>query len=302
MTREGLVLSGVGGRYHLMCAGEVVVASLPGRVKDRSALKVLVGDRVTVGFQEDGGAVIEGVLPRRSLLQRRSPGRGRGVRAVAANLDQVVAVGAVQRPDWDSFLMDRFLVVAEANQLPALIVANKADLVGDASVLLEPYRRAGYRTLTTSTVNGQGVEELRDQLKGHVSLFTGPTGAGKSSLLNAVQPGLRLRTGEVSRKAGAGRHTTVSAEMHPLAGGGFLVDTPGLRDIGLWGVAPEEVAAAFPEFRAYAGKCRFDNCRHVEEPKCAVIAAADQGEIAMVRLESYRRLLGEAHDAARPWK
>lgn len=302
MTKEGLVLSGVGGRYHLLCEGETVVASLRGRVKDRSKLKVLVGDRVTVSMQEDGGATIEGVLPRRSLLKRRSPGGGRGVRAVAANLDQVVAVGAVQRPDWDSFLMDRFLVVAEANQLSALIVANKSDLAGDSAALLEPYKRAGYQTLATSTINGEGIAALREKLAGHVSLFTGPTGAGKSSLLNAIQPGLSLRTGEVSRRAGAGRHTTVSAEMHALTGGGFLVDTPGLRDIGLWGVAPEEVADAFPEFRVYAGKCKFDNCRHVEEPKCAVKAATEGGEIAIARLESYRRLLLEAHEAARPWR
>lgn len=301
MIKEGLVLSGVGGRYQVMCDGNVVTASLRGRVKAGSGSKVLVGDRVSVAFQGDGSATVEGVLPRRSVLQRRRPGKGAGVRAVAANVDQVVAVGAVRRPDWDAHLMDRFLVVAEANHLPALIVANKSDLDAGADALLEPYRRAGYKTLVVSAARGEGVAALRLELEQRVSLFSGPTGAGKSSLLNAIQPGLRLRTAEVSRRGGAGRHTTVSAEMHPLSGGGFVVDTPGLRDIGLWGVAPGDVADAFPEFRRFAGQCRFDNCRHAEEPACAVAAAVQRGEIAEQRLESYRRFLQEAFKAARPW-
>jgi ribosome biogenesis GTPase len=180
-------------------------------------------------------------------------------------------------------------------------VANKSDLDGGADALLEPYRLAGYRTLVVSAAQGHGVAALRQELEQRVSLFTGPTGAGKSSLLNAIQPGLRLRTAEVSRRGGAGRHTTVSAEMHPLLGGGFVVDTPGLRDIGLWGVAPEEVADAFPEFRRFSGECRFDNCRHAGEPKCAVVAAVGRGEITEQRLDSYRRFLEEASKAARPW-
>ena len=295
------MLSLVGGRYQVVSQGEALTASLRGRVKSQSPEKVLVGDRVSLVVQQDGSATIEGVLPRRSVLQRRSPGRARGIRAVAANVDQVVAVGAARRPDWDAHLMDRFLVVAEANHLPALIVVNKSDLDTDAGAVLEPYRRAGYRTLVTSAERGEGVAALRAELAQRVSLFSGPTGSGKSSLLNAIQPGLKLRTGEVSRRAGAGRHTTVSAEMHALSGGGFVVDTPGLRDIGLWGVAPGEVADAFPEFRRFSGECRFDNCRHVTEPGCAVVAAVATGEIVGERLESYRRLLQEALKAARPW-
>lgn len=301
MRGEGIVLSCTGGRYQIFSDASRLTASLRGRVKLRSGEKVLVGDRVELLVHDDGSATVEGVLPRRSVLRRRSPGKTSGVRAVAANVDQVVVVGAARRPDWEPQLIDRFIVVAEANGLAATVVMNKVELDDRAQARLEPYQLAGYPVLATSAVEGWGLEALRARLAGRVSLFTGPTGSGKSSLLNALQPGLRLRTGEVSGRAGTGRHTTVSAEMHPFGLGGFVVDTPGLRDIGLWGMEPLEVARAFPEFERLAGQCRFDNCRHAEEPGCAVVAAAARGEIAGSRLESYRKLLEEALRAARPW-
>jgi ribosome biogenesis GTPase len=262
---------------------------------------VLVGDAVRVERQPDGSATIEEVLPRRSVLKRRSPGRSRGVRYVAANVDQVVVVGAVDQPRWDAHLIDRFISVAEANDLPSVLVVNKCDLEGDSDACAAPYLLAGYPVIFTSLPEHDGIEQLREHLTGRISLFTGPTGVGKSSLLNALQPGLRLRTEAVGSRSGAGRHTTVSAEMHPLGDDAHVVDTPGLRDIGLWGLEPLEVARAFPEFDAYVSGCKFDNCRHLQEPDCAVAAAVEQGRIAGSRLESYRRLLQEALEAARPW-
>ena len=246
-------------------------------------------------------ATIEEVHERRSVLKRRTPGKSHGERQVAANVEQVVVVGAARRPDWDFNLMDRFIAVAAANELPVLVVVNKCDLVDDCGACGKPYEQAGYAVVYTSVKQPLGLAELRQQLVGHVSLLTGPTGVGKSSLLNAIQPGLSLRTGEVSAKSRAGRHTTVAAEMHPITEGGFVVDTPGLRDIGLWGLEPLDVAAAFPEFAEHAAHCRFDNCRHLEEPGCGVVEAVRRGEVAPGRLESYRRMLDEAHRAARPW-
>jgi ribosome biogenesis GTPase / thiamine phosphate phosphatase len=298
MQREGTVLSNVGGRYQISSSGEELEASLRGRFKQESQTQVLVGDRVMVDVQPDGSATIESVLPRTNVLERRMPGRRRGVRRIAANVDQVIVVGAADRPAWDSHLVDRFVVVAEVNGLPAVVVVNKVDLVDDPSVLGAPYEAAGYRVLYTSAKNGMGIPALRDALRGHVSLLSGTTGVGKSSLLNAVDPGLDLRTGAVSRKAGAGRHTTVSAAMHPLEGGGYVVDTPGLRDVGLWAVDPSEVAQAFPDFAAYAAQCRFDDCRHRGEPDCGVVAAVERGDVDAGRLGSYRQLLEEAEEEA----
>lgn len=297
-----MVLARIGGRYRVWSDGDVLEAVLRGRMKHRRAETVLVGDRVVLGNVADRPATIESVLPRRSVLRRRNPGRARGERAVAANVDQVVVVGAARMPDWDPYLIDRFVAVAEANGLPVSVVVNKGDLEPDAAACGAPYRAAGYRVLVTSARDRQGVGELRALLQHHVSLFTGPTGVGKSSLLNCLVPGLRLRTGEVSPRTHGGRHTTVAAEMHPCTDGGFVVDTPGLRDVGLWGLRPLDVAAAFPDIRELAADCRFDNCRHGAEPQCAVREAAGTGVLAASRYESYRKMLDEAEAAARPWQ
>ncbi len=286
----------------MLSNGETVDASLRGRMKRGHKLRALVGDDVLLDEHPNGSVTIEEIAERRTVLKRRSPGKTRGTRSIAANVDQVIVVGAAGRPTWDPHLMDRFLVVAETNHLPATVVVNKADLTPDAASFGDPYRAAGYDVLVTSVPHASGIDRLRKQLAGRVSLLTGATGVGKSSLLNAVQPGLSLRTAEVSRRSGAGRHTTTSAEMHPLNHGGFVVDTPGLRDVGLWGVDPLELSAAFPEFASWAPSCRFDNCRHAQEPGCAVSEAAARSEISQTRLDSYRKLLGEAAQAARHWE
>lgn len=262
---------------------------------------MLVGDRVVLVRHGDGTLTIEEVQARRSVLKRRAPGKTRGERAVAANVDQVVVVAAARHPDFDPHLVDRFTAVAEANALPVVLLINKSDLDPGATKHGVPYRRAGYTVLCTSATRGEGLGRVRSCLHDRVSLFTGPTGVGKSSLLNGLVPGLRLRTAPVSHRSRGGRHTTVAAEMHPLGGDGFVVDTPGLRDIGLWGLEPAEVAAAFPEMAEHAVSCRFDDCRHLAEPGCAVVAAVEAGTLSATRHGSYRQMLAEAERAARPW-
>jgi len=299
-ARLGTVLERDGAVYRVATAAGEVRAVLRGRAK-REAPKVVVGDVVRLE-PEPGGELygIDAVEPRRSLLERRVP-EGRGARPVVANVDQVLVVTATRDPAPLAQLLDRLLVVAEANEIPAQLVINKVDLdPGDA--LARRFERAGYPIHLTSARTGAGLNQLREVLTGRTSVVTGPSGAGKSSLLNALQRGLQLRTGEISRKVRRGTNTTVGAVMLPLDAGGFIVDTPGFSEVGLWGVNPRALAECFPEMRPLLDQCRFADCRHVSEPGCAIRAAAANGGIDADRLASYRALLAELEAEPRDWE
>jgi ribosome biogenesis GTPase len=296
----GTVLERDGSTYRVLTADGEVRAILRGKMK-RDMPKVVVGDRVELDEEGEGGVRgIAGVQERTSLLARRVP-EGRGHRPVAANVDQVLVITATKSPDPVPQLVDRLLVVAEANNIPAAVVLNKVDLdAGDA--LAERFSRAGYPVHRTSIRSGAGLEELKAALRGRESVITGPSGAGKSSLLNALEPGLKLRIGELSRKISRGKHTTVSAVMVPLSNGGYLVDTPGFSEVGLWGMEPNELANCFPEFRTLVDSCKYADCSHVHEPGCAVIAAAAVGTISADRVASYRALLTELREMPEDWE
>lgn len=311
MTR-GVVLEGTGGVWRVRTeAGETIDASLRGRLKkeprpdaDAAPRKLAVGDRVVVEPDDRGESwTIVEILPRTSQLGRRAPGGRHGERVLAANVDQVVLVFAVARPEPHPGMLDRFLAIAEANDLPARIVANKIDLVGqdEADARFTMYERAGYPLHFTSVKQERGLEELRDALAGRASVLTGPSGVGKSSLLNALFPGLELRVGEISDSVNKGRHTTVGGYLHPLPGGGYVVDTPGLREVGLWGVPASVIEQCFPEIRALLGQCRFADCAHRTEPGCMVREAVTRGEVADSRYASYLKLRSELEEAERAW-
>ncbi|HEX6644285.1 MAG TPA: ribosome small subunit-dependent GTPase A [Gemmatimonadales bacterium] len=299
-AEEGIVLERDGAEYRVATAGGERRAVLRGRAK-RDTPKVVVGDRVTLE-PEAGGKLwgITAIGERRTLLERRVP-EGRGTRPVAANIDEVFVVTAVADPPPIPQLLDRLLVVAEANGIPAAVVVNKTD-IADPAPLVTRFERAGYTVFPTSARTGAGMPRFVEALTGHIAVVTGPSGAGKSSLLNAVQPGLTLRVGAVSEKVRRGRHTTVGAVMIPLERGGYLVDTPGFSEVGLWGIEPRELASCFPEMREHIGACHFPDCRHVTEPKCAVRDAVARGTIAADRLESYRVLLAELEAEPAEWE
>lgn len=295
----GTVLERDGAAYRVMTSGGEVRAVLSGKTK-RDTPRVVVGDRVTLIPDPVGGLyAINEVAERKTLLERRVP-LGRGTRPIAANIDTVFVVTSNAHPAPVPQLIDRLLVVAEANEIAAAVVINKVDL--DAGTWLEARcRKAGYPVYRTSATTGEGIPALREAMAGRESVVTGPSGAGKSSLLNALQPGLTLRTGALSAKVGRGRNTTVSALMLPFEGG-YLVDTPGFNEVGLWGIEPRELASCFPEFRPFIGECRFQDCRHVHEPGCPILAAVAHGDIAADRLESYQMLLEETESEPKEWE
>lgn len=296
----GTVLEREGSTYRVLTAEGEVRAVLRGKMK-RGAAHVVVGDRVRLDAAGEHGMLgIAGVLERTSLLVRRVP-EGRGARPVAANVDQVLIVVATRHPDPIPQLLDRLLLVAEANDIPSVVVLNKTDL-DRGDVLAARMLKAGYPVYRTSVKTGEGLVELRARLAGRESVITGPSGVGKSSLLNALEPGLSLRTGALSARIRRGANTTVTAVMAPLEGGGFIVDTPGFSEVGLWGLDPRELAHGFPEFRPFAERCRFPDCRHVHEPGCSVRHAVDRGEIAEDRHASYRTILEELAAAPKDWE
>jgi ribosome biogenesis GTPase / thiamine phosphate phosphatase len=316
--RRGVVLGGTGGVWRVhMDDGRIVDAALRGRLKkddigrradgsirrnvvesSREKLKLAVGDEVLVepDAREEVWAICE-ILPRRSRLARRAPGGAHGERIVAANVDQVVVVFAAAKPEPHPRMLDRFLVIAEANALSAQIVINKIDHVGAkaARERFSDYEKAGYGVHYTSAKLGDGLDDVRAVLGRRVSVLTGPSGAGKSSLLNALFPGLDLRVGEISESVNKGRHTTVGANMVPLPdkSGGYVVDTPGLREVGMWALPPETLDSCFPELRPLLGHCRFADCKHMAEPDCAVKSAVDRRLVSRARYESYVKLREE---------
>lgn len=292
MNDVSVVLSGTGGVWRVRDPDGVVHdASMRGKLKDGEQLKLSVGDHVRL--ERGDSARIAEILPRHSALARRSPGNPHAKRVVAANVDQVVVVFAAVKPEPNVRMLDRFLVVAESNDIAARIVVNKLDLDARAPAMFADYERIGYPVHYTSVKQRIGLDALGAALAGRVSALTGPSGVGKSSLMNAIYPGLDLRVGAISESVNKGRHTTVGALMHPLPDGGYVVDTPGLREVGIWGVDAASLARCFPEIRAVEGECRFRDCRHISEPGCAVRAAVERGAMSGERYESYVRLLGE---------
>jgi ribosome biogenesis GTPase len=310
--KEGVVIRAGAGTCRVAVEREVLLCRLRGKLKkgrQREQTVVVVGDRVLVRrlppeAEEAGPAgVVEEVLPRRSRLSRRAARRSGGhiEQVLMANLDQVVAVQSVAEPAPQGFLVDRLLVAAGRYAADSVLCLNKIDL--DPDVAADPrwdyYAGLGVVVVRTSAASGEGLAELARRLRDRISILLGASGVGKSSLLNAIQPGLELRTGEVTQKTGLGRHVTTHTELFPLEGGGFIADSPGLRGFDPWDLAPEDLRHEFPDFAGPSQACRFRSCLHREEPDCGVKQAVVAAELPAWRHEAYLDILRDLEDRRR---
>ncbi len=261
---------------------------------------VAVGDQVELVPGTDADGVIEAILPRRTKLSRRAAGPRQHEQVVAANVDLILIVASFAEPTLNLDLVDRYLVAADQGGLAAVICVNKLDLAGRAKHAgeLDAYQELGYAVVRTSAQSGIGIDLLRERLRGHTAVLAGPSGVGKSTLINAIQPGLELRTAPVSNRSGEGRHTTTASQLMPLAGGGYVIDTPGIREYTLWEIEPEQLDRLFPDLDAFREACRFGDCTHSHEPDCAIKDAVEAGEIIERRYASYLRMLEEVREEA----
>jgi ribosome biogenesis GTPase len=298
---KGIVTKSTGSWYTVRLEnGSTIECRLKGvfRTKGiKSTNPVAVGDRVTIERDEEvKGSVITQIEDRENYVIRKSVNLSKRSHIIAANVDQAVLIATVEQPKTLQGFIDRFLVAAEAYDIPAVIVFNKIDLYSDESIdELEfydlMYRDIGYQVLATSAVTGDGMDDLADVLRDKVSLLSGNSGVGKSTLINAIDPDLDLKTGKISKSHKLGQHTTTFAEMFPLSIGGDIIDTPGIRSFGMVDMEDAEISHYFPELFELSSGCKFNNCMHINEPGCAVLEALENGDISPTRYKSYINIL-----------
>ena len=300
---EGLVIKSTGSWFLVKTSDNQLINC---KIKGKFRLKgikttnpVAVGDRVEIERPERQEAgVIKRIYPRHNHIIRKSTKLSKVSHIIAANIDLALLVVTIREPRITTGFIDRFLVTAEAYHIPAALVFNKIDIYDKKDFdrleeLRGIYENAEYKTFGVSALTGENVEKLKEEITGKVNLFSGVSGVGKSALINRLEPGLSIKTGDISNYHKKGRHTTTFPEMHPLSFGGFIIDTPGIREFGLVEFRKEEIAERFPEFRRYQHQCRFNNCTHIHEPGCAVKEAIEDGKIAISRYESYLRIYND---------
>lgn len=303
--QQGVVIKSTGSWYQVRLDGG---QELPCRIRGKFRLygkrltnPVAVGDRVSVLVDEEAdepSGLIKEIGARRNSVVRQSPRQKHYLHLMASNIDQAVLIITIREPNLKQGFIDRFLLMTEPHNIPAVIVVNKSDLYDEEDLelfegLKYMYEDIGYQVLLTSAQSGEGLEDFREVLNGKVSLISGQSGVGKSSLVNAIEPGLELRTSTLSDYSGKGQHTTTFAEMHPLSGSGYIIDTPGIKTLSFNHLEPQDVAHNFREFFQVSDGCKFNNCLHRNEPKCAVKAAIEGGKISELRYINYLTILEE---------
>jgi ribosome small subunit-dependent GTPase A len=301
MVTDGLVIKNTGSSYEVLTDDSKVVEC---RIKGNFRLKgirttnpVAVGDIVTIKINPDNTAYITAIHPRKNYIIRRASNLSKESHIIAANLDQAFLIITLSQPFTSTTFIDRFLATAEAYRVPAVLVINKVDLLTDKEdqELLEAvtylYESIGYKVIHTSAKNGCGIEELRNLLGDKITLLSGNSGVGKSTIINDLIPDLQLKTGDISASHHTGMHTTTFSEMFPLPSGGYIIDTPGVKGFGTIDFQKTEVSHYFPEIFKYSQQCRYNNCTHTHEPGCAVLDAIEQSLISQSRYTSYRSIL-----------
>lgn len=305
--QTGVVIKSTGSWYIVRLEGGMnVECRMKGKFRMqgiKTTNPVAVGDVVDVEVGTEG-AVITGIHDRKNYIIRKATNLSKQAHIIAANVDVAMLVVTVNHPVTSTVFIDRFLASAEAYRIPAVLVFNKVDLYDEEErvmmgALTQVYTEVGYECLHVSAVTGEGLERMKELMRGRVTVFSGLSGVGKSSLVNRVEPGLHLKVEEISDAHDTGRHTTTFAEMFPLREGGYVVDTPGIRAFGLIGMEKGEISHYFPEIFRCAAGCRYHNCTHTHEPGCAVVAAVESGEISESRYFSYTSLLEEGDDKYR---
>ncbi len=296
---KGLVLKSTGSFYQVKTDEGMVECRIKGKFRMQGLVTtnpISVGDRVTVEMEQNGRGMITEIEPRHNYIIRKSTNLSKQAHIVASNVDTAFLVITLVSPPTSFGFIDRFLVSCEAFDVPAVLVFNKIDQYADESLpvldeIIKLYEEIGYPWIKTSATEGTNIDQLRELLDGKVSMFSGHSGVGKSSLLNAVYPEFQVRVGDLSESHQKGQHTTTFAEMLPIPGGGYIVDTPGIKGFGLIDIEKEELGLYFPEMKEKLSDCKFYNCKHMTEPGCAVKEAVEQGLIAETRYESYVKIM-----------
>jgi len=304
---QGLVIKSTGSNYLVRAEGKIYNCKLKGKLRldgRKTTNPTAVGDVVDFIIENENEASITNIHPRKNYIIRKSINLSKQAHILASNLDQAVLIATLVAPRTSLGFIDRFLITAEAYRIPAKIIFNKTDLLDEELIahqdhIINIYSKIGYECFSVSSFEAKQIEQLRNIFKNKITLITGHSGVGKSTFINALEPGLNIKTGEISAAHLKGMHTTTFAELHPLSFGGDIIDTPGIKELGLVEMKKEEIGHYFPEIRVRMNMCKFNNCLHVDEPKCAVREAFENGEIAPERYESYLRILsGEEMD----WK
>lgn len=302
---KGIVIKSTGSWYQVRTSNdEVLECRIIGKFRlDGLNLTnpVAVGDEIAYTIEEEGKGLIKQIFPRRNYVARQSPRQKHNIHLLASNVDQAVVITTIIEPNLKQGFIDRFLMMTEPYEIPTTIVFNKADIYDEAAMdmyalMHDIYTTIGYQVLLVSATEGIGLDALEVALKNKTSLIGGQSGVGKSSLVNALQPQLELRTGDISDYSGKGQHTTTFAEMHPLSFGGYIIDTPGIKTLAFNNLEPEHVTQNFRDLFQYASDCRFSNCTHRNEPKCAVKTAIAEGKISELRYLNYLQILEEVED------